>query len=216
MSYSNWGKRPDGQQSLYTFTELQVDEVFKGTLPAKTLNLRELGGEKDGVGLKIPGSAQFARGEDVVVFLNSQPNADSSYELRGMVMGKYQIVQNDEGQEQLRGGRITPVHDESQTGAPPQKWTLAAFRELIAQQSRESIQKGESEHPIQILNRPASLKKGEGAMTTQPSLSSESSNNAIRHGATSDRPRWLTTVLGVLLGIGLYFWLRRKNPPSQK
>lgn len=144
-SYSNWVKE-EGANRLFTFIELTLDEVVKGQVPGtlKTLILRELGGEKDGVGLNIAGAARFRRGEEVVVFVMLPANSDGSYTLRGLMMGKYEVVRGDDGTPMLRGGRLAqPVEDEghSDTGdgkltgnAQQKKWTLQALRDLVREQ----------------------------------------------------------------------------------
>ena len=72
MSYPEWGKDSRGTKRIYTFTELQTSEVFKGNASSPSMVIREMGGEKDGVGLNIPGTSRYDRGEDVVVFLRDK------------------------------------------------------------------------------------------------------------------------------------------------
>jgi hypothetical protein len=141
-SYTNWVVGPDGGKRIFTFTELTVDEVFKGPSAAgkRSLVMRELGGEKDGMGMQVAGTAQFERGEDVVVFLN-EPAPDGAYEVRGMMMGKYTLERED-GQEHLAGaglmdrqGHGEHVVGEAHNDTPPEKkWTLDALRQLIRSQ----------------------------------------------------------------------------------
>jgi hypothetical protein len=71
-SYANWVTGPDGTRRIFTFIELTVDEVLKGPSAAgkRSLTMRELGGEKDGVGMQVAGTAHFNQGEDTVVFHN--------------------------------------------------------------------------------------------------------------------------------------------------
>src|SRR6185312_17368613 len=50
MHYSDWGIDPDGIKRIYTYYELKVDEVLKGSANNSRIIFRELGGEKDGIG----------------------------------------------------------------------------------------------------------------------------------------------------------------------
>lgn len=151
MSYPNWVTDAEGNRRIYTFTELEVIEVLKGDVPGKRVMLRALGGEKDGVGLHVPGTAEFSRGEEVVVMVGPA-NADDSRDVRGMMMGKYNVERDSAGQEYLTGPGINPgnregvltAHDErggsqdadarGQNGTG--KWTLSALRELIRDQAK--------------------------------------------------------------------------------
>lgn len=118
-----WAAARDGARRLYTYIELDVTEVLRGTIPRNQIQVRELGGEKDGVGMRVAGSARFAPGEDAVVFL-SPPNADGSYDVRNMSMGKFEVIRDEQGEERLRGAGMTPQE------APT--WTLAKLRDHLS------------------------------------------------------------------------------------
>lgn len=157
MSYAHWVQGSDSSKRLYTYTEMQVDEVLKGNVNGSTVIVRELGGEKDGVGMQVPGTAQFKRGEDVVVFANDERDKDGAYDLRGMMMGKYNVTRNEEGHEVLSGaglmGETNPAlrghdsiihpehfsegggHDDTADESKRPKWTLAKLRDLIRNQA---------------------------------------------------------------------------------
>jgi hypothetical protein len=135
----------DGSKRIYTFYDLQIDEVIKGTASGKSLLMRELGGQKDGLGMQVAGTSQFTPGEDVVVFLGEK-NPDGSYDVFGMMMGKYNIVKDDDGNEVLKGpgipsnrghdGIIHPDDPEGQDGTlPDAKWTLEHLRKLVHAQA---------------------------------------------------------------------------------
>lgn len=149
---AKWGKGMDSGRRIYTYVELRNDEVLKGSVEGRTLLIRELGGQVEGLSLEIPGTAKFKVGEDVVVFLSPR-NADGSYDVRGLMMGKYDVEKNPEGEEVLSGGELslnrhhalTPDHDhhhgeeEGQSGPgvtvpSPRKWTINSLRELIRTQ----------------------------------------------------------------------------------
>src|SRR5262249_24305923 len=110
----------------------------------KILAIRELGGVKNGVGLHVAGAAEFQPGEDVVVFLNDR-NKDGTYDIRGMMMGKYNVKRMDDGSEALIGpglalGRDHKIVEDDardQEQADPgitSGWTLDRLRRLIEEQ----------------------------------------------------------------------------------
>jgi hypothetical protein len=134
--YSDWSKDGDGTRRIYTFYELQVTEIFKGNASPSTLTIRELGGEKDGVGLQIAGTSQYETGEDVVVFLRDK-NPDGTFDVQGMMMGKYNLQTDSNRQEYLVGPGILSGsrNDADQPAGGPKKWTLPVFRQLIQSQA---------------------------------------------------------------------------------
>ncbi len=128
MSYSDWGKdAEEGTQRIYTFFELQISEVFKGGVNSATLTMRELGGEKEGTELTIPGAATFQKGEDVLVFLH-QKNQEGYFDLQGMMTGKFEIeIDPNQKTEVLVGSGLTTP------------WTLDALRKLVKDQDQNSV-----------------------------------------------------------------------------
>ncbi|HAR42872.1 MAG TPA: hypothetical protein DCS07_09635 [Bdellovibrionales bacterium] len=141
-SYADWSKGLDGTKRIYTYFDVQVTEVLKGSAQKPSLVLRQLGGEKDGVGLQIAGSASFERGEDVVIFTGKR-NGDGSYELLGLSMGKLNFEKDENGHEYLVGAAIPGTgrdgHDHHDTGghADPgirSRWSLDDLRNLIRKQ----------------------------------------------------------------------------------
>ncbi|MBU6375156.1 MAG: hypothetical protein KGQ59_04100, partial [Bdellovibrionales bacterium] len=105
-SVSDWGIGRDGVKRIYTYTELSPKEVIKQgpgePIPTNTIKIRELGGTKDGMGMEVSGTAHFNRGEDVVVMLGDR-TSDGAFEVRGMMMGKFNIERDSQGREVLSG-----------------------------------------------------------------------------------------------------------------
>lgn len=101
-TYSDWGKGPDGGRRIYTFAEIDVREVFKGSVQPNSVVIREIGGEKDGVGMQVSGASQFSQGEDIVVML-SDKNEEGSFSVRGLMMGKFNVEHPNSGEEFLTG-----------------------------------------------------------------------------------------------------------------
>jgi hypothetical protein len=64
-------------RTIVTRTQLQVDEVLKGSAPA-SITLQQPGGTVDGITAQVSGTAQFAVQESVVLFLEPLPRTAES------------------------------------------------------------------------------------------------------------------------------------------
>jgi len=214
MTYSDWSLSQKGKKRIYTFTEVLTKEVLKGDVSSNSVMLRSLGGMKDGVGVMVHGVAKFKRGEDVVVFMGKQ-NSDESYSIRGMMMGKYQVVQQG-GDEVLKGPGIggpsqhhvhrLKSHDDTNGKKEPKlKWTTGELKQLIASQTVNN--KGVS--PVVVdADVPASQlqnSKSEAFVSMEETKEDESDNQYFFYG-------WLFIGI-VFTGIfmALFFWRIRKN-----
>jgi hypothetical protein len=75
--------------AIYTDSELAIDEIWKGSADGDRIVVRTPGGTVGTIAAKIDGSAEFAVGESVLVFLK---RSGSAFEPVGMRFGKYEIV----------------------------------------------------------------------------------------------------------------------------
>lgn len=218
----DWSTLSDGSKHIFTFTDLEVTEVLKGNLKPGPIRMREMGGEKDGVGMVISGTAEFARGEDVVVFL-AEPSPgtnDPSYPLQGMMMGKFMVEKGEDGKEYLRGpalgASVQPSlrgehagHDHGGNG-PQTQWSLDAVRELIRQQAEE---------PAAAETTASVAPKKPGGDGLLKSRSKPLSNEGASHEhegqdpAVPKNPTRFPRAGVVLLGViaGVFFFLRSKK-----
>ncbi len=218
MKYTNWATGGDGNRRIYTFFELSIDEVFKGiSNPPRSIIMREVGGEKDGVGLKVAGTADFKPGEDVVVTLNAQ-NSDGTYDIRGMMQAKYEVVRGDDGQEYLQGaGTDCTVHpglrgkeallhrhdnekDGEHNGA---KWTIERLRQETRPAAPSAPESKKAPVPKEIKTpAPSATPAVAPSNEPAPGLHSQSEGGI---------PLWFSVALAVtLLGAGAWLWLRRR------
>lgn len=147
-SHTEWSTGRDGSKRIYTFTEVTPREVIKESasqpLPSQSFMVRELGGMKDGVGMQVSGTAHLTRGEDVVLMLG-RANSDGSYDIRGMMMGKYNLERDSQGEEVLIGPGLDGSDDpeghafheghgktQGQSGTSgAEKWTLRRMKEWV-------------------------------------------------------------------------------------
>lgn len=215
LSYTNWATGSDGSRRIHTFTELQIDDVLKGPLKPRSIMMRELGGEKDGVGMQVSGTAQFTRGEDVVVFLNSPSNAGSAdefYDVRGMMMGKYNVERDPSGKEYLIGAGITGQgHGHVGEQDDTRRWTIDALRDLVRSQEAQSTDK--TGHAVsskpQAKSEPEGQKDAQSQIPDQaaPQLQSSSSESV----ASSGSDFWMYLLLAAVAAGAVILFLKRRT-----
>ncbi len=77
-------------QAIYTDVTLRISRVYKGALkPGDTLVVRREGGARDGIGMRVFGAANFAVGEEVLLFLETRGGATYTV---GMTQGKLHVA----------------------------------------------------------------------------------------------------------------------------
>lgn len=124
-SRSGWGTDPDGTKRIYTYTDIEPTEVFKGEASGNPITIRDLGGEMGDVGLHVPGASQYTKGEDIVVLLRER-NGDGAFDVQGMMMGKFDVETTADGVEVLSGPALQ--------GAASESWTVEKLRQTISDQ----------------------------------------------------------------------------------
>lgn len=212
-----WAVGSDGVRRIYTYTELAVEETLRGEIPKKTIQVREMGGEKDGVGMDVPGSARFETGEEVVLFL-MPANTDASYDVKGLMMSKLNVKKDKNGQEYLDGpaiqaqpGKIYHDHDAEHLTSDRPVWTYAAFKSLVADQKTAP----------QSSNPPSQSVKNPVPTPTSVGITEENQTQTLSEPpAASPTPEqernsswgfWILLIF-VTLGVGIaLLWLLRRR-----
>lgn len=83
------------EQRYWTETRIQPISVVHGALsPNKSIRIRQPGGTRGEVSMRVAGSAQFSLGEEVFLFLR---RVDGIYMPVGMAQGKYHIYRDSSG-----------------------------------------------------------------------------------------------------------------------
>jgi Putative Ig domain./Matrixin. len=80
------------QDRIFTYVTLNVEETLKGEINERRIVLKEEGGEVAGQGSIIFGTPQFARGERVLLYLDTW--RDGSLRVHQMSFGKLTIVED--------------------------------------------------------------------------------------------------------------------------
>jgi hypothetical protein len=92
--------------ALYTYVALDVVDVFKGRVVTGPLAIKQLGGVVGTVGLFVADQATFARGEELLLFLEARPR-DGTFYTSAMAQGKWTLSTSSEGQRIAVHGRQT-------------------------------------------------------------------------------------------------------------
>jgi Matrixin len=87
--FSAWN---DEQNIIYTYVEVRPDRFLKGNLDTKRIVLKQLGGTVGTSGMRIYGQPQFARGQQVLLYLSTAP--DGTLRTAHIFMGAFSIVKD--------------------------------------------------------------------------------------------------------------------------
>lgn len=120
-----WAEAGGGRQ-IVTVTDLTVHEWIKrpkGFEARDQIRIRELGGEKDGVGLSIPGAAQFREGEIILLALSPVSLENAEFRVKGMSLGKY-VLEPDSNGDVVQF--FTPGENNSR-----EQWSLKDLRAAV-------------------------------------------------------------------------------------
>lgn len=89
----------DDHEAIYTDVTIRVTRSYKGGVaPGQALVVRREGGEVAGMGMRVYGAANFAVGEEVLVFVETRGGA--AYTV-GMTQGKLHVFVGPDGQKQV-------------------------------------------------------------------------------------------------------------------
>lgn len=195
-SHSDWGKASGNQKAIFTYTEFDVIEVLKGPKLPHLIILRAPGGEKDGIEMSVPGTANFTSGDEIVVTLAAKDPSDESYEVLNLSAGKYNLVkENNEVLlvNSLGGGEVYEPGKGYQELSYNSKIPLAAFKEIIRHEEKSEAEGKELNTPKLLaakqIGADSSAQKGlpidlapVPSVKTVPSPDAASSNNTASYG----------------------------------
>jgi len=214
-TYADWAPAADGQKRIFTFTNLDVKETLKGNHKSEIL-MRQLGGIKDGQGMVLSGTATFRQGQEVVVMLGDA-TPDGSHEVWGLMMGKFDIIKNEAGEESISGPGISDDsggivdddhgdnHEHNKEGDVPKR-SLKNLRELIQSQAsgennsekeKDSAKAAQNSKPTRETVSLNDIKKGNGKSQTPAGESTE--RLQPQGGATGFQVLSVVAILGAIL-----------------
>lgn len=109
-----------------TRTPLTVERVVKGSAPGSVV-VETAGGRSGNIGQRVSGTARFADGEQIIVFLTRLESG--AYRVRGMSQGKLTVVPGLAGGRVLRdlGGLTLVGADGARAGSDGQAMPLDDF-----------------------------------------------------------------------------------------
>jgi hypothetical protein len=119
------GRDPD-TGAIYTYVTLAVDEVLKGAIAEREVTIKQLGGEIGAEGLAVANQAAFARGERVLVFLETRPRDRTLY-TSALWQGKW-TLQRDAATSEGIAVRAQPLRsDRGVLAGESERRSLQAF-----------------------------------------------------------------------------------------
>ena len=122
-------------KSIFTYITLKVDEVLKGQITTRRIVLKEPGGLVETEGSMVFGIPQFARGEHVVVYLDTW--GDGSLRVHQMFLGKFSIFTDPRTGQQIvsrsgpDSGTTTISGSQQSSGTVTDRMELSAYTQLI-------------------------------------------------------------------------------------
>jgi hypothetical protein len=137
----HWVAWDDTHRFLWTHYSLRVFDTVKGA-PSATFVISEAGGAKDGFIMTVPGTVQYADGEEVVAFLH--PTPIGYWQTFGYSQGKFSIIAGKVVSEEV-GPAIIDLQGERGAGRTPLSnmsgQPLDRFKNLIRRMARREPSK---------------------------------------------------------------------------
>lgn len=207
---------PDGEKTIFTFADLEVKDVIKGGITGTQIQIRKLGGTKDGVTLEIPSSVEFIDKEDSVFYL-SEEQEDHSFEVTSMELGKFTLTEKN-GEEILNGGifayskpRTGHEHDviASNIAENLKPWSIDQLKELVKSQGQTMPSSAEPIKNPEVSNgsnNQASNSNNSNPASIQSSNATEEKDQSPLY---NDSTVWYSLAT-IILTLSVFFILRRR------
>jgi hypothetical protein len=132
-----------GPGGIYTYAEVDVEQVFKGKVRNSRIVVKQPGGTVGYITQGIDGAPVFRPAERVLLFLDTWP--DGALRVTHLFMGKYDIVRDKAGKDRVRRSvDEDSVHLLSRPDAAEMthEGDLAPFQEKIARNVRNQELEG--------------------------------------------------------------------------
>jgi Matrixin/Putative Ig domain len=84
----------DSHSMAWTYVEVRPQRVLKGELSARTVVLKQLGGNDGASGIRVFGQPRFVPGQEVLLYLNTGP--DGTLHVAHAFMGMFSVVEESE------------------------------------------------------------------------------------------------------------------------
>lgn len=112
----------------FTYWSFSVSETYTDSKLHGTIEIRQPGGELNGVGYFVAATANFNEGEDVVLMLRETD--EDAKEVIGLASGKYTVKKSESGEEYLENGLGFPLKDDKGKLAGPKYFSQLVDRVL--------------------------------------------------------------------------------------
>lgn len=202
----------EGTEVIYTYAAFEVKDLIKGAVNGHTVQIRKVGGTKDGVSLEIPGSPEFQEGQDTVLFLGREKE-DHSREVQSLELGQYGTHETG-GLTQLTGGifNYSKPSDQNQALAQVENqkvWTLTDLKALVAKQADSTIPHSAQAHPSAKPTLSKTTLASETHATYEPVTPSHEPADKEASSANSTGKAIYLAIGLTLLGMLIFFFRKR-------
>lgn len=124
---------------IYTYVTLEVDRFLKGDATSNTVTIRMWGGRVGRYRSFVPGTPQFATGENVLLFCSGAQARVPT--VLGLSLGKFSVTADGSGEAMLKrdiSGLMIANHrsDSRQVGDPVTRFRLSEVESRIAEALR--------------------------------------------------------------------------------
>jgi hypothetical protein len=139
---SRWN---DARTKIYTYTELEVREDFKGGTSGKKIQVRQPGGRVGNIACYVPGTARFRKGEKVLAFLQPLKTDKTRFRVVGMAQGKYSVLKNGTAVRELNGLHVVGADPDRvrEDSRVPVDRLIERVRATVAAEARQKNVGGE-------------------------------------------------------------------------
>ncbi len=133
---SRWN---EARTKIYTYTELEVKEDFKGSAGGKKIKVRQPGGRVGNVVCYVPGTATFRKGEKVLAFLRPLKTDRTRFRVVGMAQGKYSVRKDGTAIRGLNGLHVVGADPERllEESQVPLDKLVERVRATVAEEARQ-------------------------------------------------------------------------------
>lgn len=121
----------------FTYWDFSVIESYSDDKLRGNIQIRQPGGEIDGVGYYVAATAKFRDGEEVVLMLRE--TKESAKEVIGLASGKYTVMKDEEGNEFLQNGLGFPLRDSTGNLIGPKQFGDLVDRVLSRDTSEDDL-----------------------------------------------------------------------------
>jgi hypothetical protein len=150
--------------AIHTYVTVAVDSVLKGDISERVIILKQAGGRLGNEQFAVFGQAEFAAGEDVMLFLEVRPRDKTLY-TAALWQGKWNIERDSTSGERIVTRRNPDTLERGVFQGDPERRVMSTFSARLS--SQRAMRTGAAEGPRSFVAEPpaAEMKDVAGSLT---------------------------------------------------